>query len=80
MTLPLRLMAYLKSNPNLSAAQLAHALNAKPAHVNNTLKRLLKFGRISRSPKPGPRGGKTYDLPPTPAPTLWERLRDNNLL
>jgi predicted transcriptional regulator len=73
-----RLLEYLKNDPDLTATQLAHAIKAKPVSV--AVLRLLKTGKIVRSTKPGPRGGKTYKVPPTPDPTLWDRLRDNDLL
>lgn len=75
-----RIIDVLKDAPAMTATQLAKAIKASPASVSVAVLRLVKRGRIVRTAKPGPRGGKTYAVPATPDPTLWDRLRENDLL
>lgn len=75
-----RVLQTLKDEPSLTATELAHRIGEKPASVSVAVLRLFKEGKIIRSLKPGPRGGKTYKLPPPPEANLWDRLRDGDLL
>ena len=75
-----RILTHLKSATDLTATQLARAINAKPSTVSVAVLRLLRHGKLKLAPKPGPRGGKAYRLNPSTDPNAWDRLRENELL